>query len=249
MITSTDEAVLDSRESCSLEEAVAKLLGWMVHHWRSPLLVTKDGIDPQQLPFMLALPSPLDEFISTEREFASVRLCNAVIAGDFSAAELWEDRVAFWEKKGEDAQRYRSAIQAERNCRNSKLVDDSTMTTRTGEVHITLTSLDTWARRNFGLSVVPSDEVASTPKAEKGPKRPRTKTLQQHAAVLETLRSLGYDPRSLPPSPPFTRGVKDAVKKALSIPNPLFVSENRFDTIWERLRKDEDLLYAATPPK
>lgn len=64
-----------------------------------------------------------------------------------------------------------------------------------------------------------------------GKKQPK-----QQALILETIRSMGLDPRALPPQPLGKRGVKAKVNEQLK-GNPLFIeSSTAFNTAWRDLR-------------
>lgn len=250
MITPIDEACLDPRVSCTEDEAIAKLLGWMIPRWRIPnLLVTEDGIDLGQLPLMLTLPSQLDEFIADAREFASIRIHNAVCAGDQAAINKWEEREILWRQFGDNAFYYRMKIQQELSSPHPKLQIDHALTQETGMRHITLISLDLWARRTLAITVLSADEIPEHPKTGKGMKRPRIKFQEQAAAILEKIRQLGHDPESLPQWQPTAPGVKSQVRKGMNFPCPLFPTEDRFEKVWEELSVRKVIIYKVCPPK
>ena len=98
VINPEDEVCFDLRTSCTEEEAVAKLLGWMQGSKRLRYLtVTEDGLIPDQLVHMYELPVALDELIRDEREMASIRFCNYCVEKNFlisNERQLFESSAA-----------------------------------------------------------------------------------------------------------------------------------------------------------
>lgn len=251
MINPEDEIRYDFRASCNEEEAIAKLLGWMRGIKRIPnLKISEDGfIDITQLPHILTLPCPLDVFLYDERELSSIQFHNAAAQSDFEAAKKWEQQVSYWDGIAGQVVRYKLAIQQELARPNSKLKLDPVLSEETGIRHITLASLDTWARVSFGFGVLDEEDVAELATIRKDLKQPRMKGLQKEAAILERLRELGYDPKFIPPNRPGKAGVKAQVLKSFDIPGVPFVSVKAFDTTWQSLRKSGELVDLKYPPK
>jgi hypothetical protein len=247
MINPEDDICYDLRPGWTEEEAVAKLLGWMQGARRIPnLMVTEEGIDIEQLPHILTLPCSLEKFIVDEREPASARFVNACVNGDFAAAQKWEDRVMFWDAIAERAARYKLAIQQELSRPNSKLIVDPDLTSQSGKRHITLLSLDQWARRTFGIAIL-DKESPSDGSLPALPKRPRSK--MQESAILEAIQRLGFDPLDLPSRLPGKRGVKVQVRSHLKLPSVLFPSDKAFDKAWSELNKSNRLHERGSPLK
>lgn len=163
MINPGDEVQYDFREGCTEEEAVAKLLGWMRGERRLVnLQLSADGfIDPAQLPHLGTLPCPLEQFIVQEREPTSIRFLKAVEEGKYEEAQKWEERVFFWDEIAKKVGRYKLAIQKELSLSNSMLKIHPDLTAETGVRHITLPSLDSWARELLGVSALDNEEIAT----------------------------------------------------------------------------------------
>lgn len=250
MINPEDEVCFDLRTSCTEEEAASKMLGWMQGNRRICFMtVTEEGINPEQLPHMLRLPTPLDELIRDERETASVRFYNACARGDVALTEKWEARVMFWDDIANRATRYKLAISQELARPVSKLQIDEFLTADTGVRHITLTSLDQWSRRIFGIAILDQEQNSVAGYAPSSLKRPRTKGLEQENAIVEAIVQLGHDPLKLPSRPPGKSGAKAQVRGRLNPPSPLFPSDKVFDKAWERLKKDGQLIEEGVSPK
>jgi hypothetical protein len=113
---------------------------------------------------------------------------------------------------------------------------------KTGEIHITLTSLALWAKQLFEISGLSEDvdsgmaaAVAPLPAANSEVPSQRRKQRDQEEAILQEIQNLGFDPQKLPKPEPGKAGVKASVKKKLE-GNSLFTSAKIFDKAWERLR-------------
>ena len=237
MINPEDSVVIDLRTSIPEEEAVAKLLGWMQGTRRiANLLITEDGIDPAQFALIHRLPQPLETLISEEREFASIRFHNAAAEGNLDGAEKWEARVKYWDDIASRSARYLSAIHQELGQRNSKLVVDEEATAATRIRHITLNSLDRWARMTLGTDIQRFEETSTDIKAHPS----RSLAQQREALILETIRQLGYDPAALPPRLPGKSGACAQVRKTLAS-LPLFAAKKSFEKAWQALRTNREI--------
>ncbi|MFT3962243.1 hypothetical protein [Propionivibrio sp.] len=248
MINPEDEVGYDDRGSCTEEEASAMLLGWMRNAVRKPYVrISNDGsIDISQLPDLLALPCSALELIGEEREQTRAKFVGAVVSGDFGEAQRREEKISQLDSIVEKMVRYKMAIQQELARSNSKLKLDPVLTGQTGVRHITLPSLDTWARITFGFGILGEDKVTGATN-QRSLKQPRTKTQQQEAAILEKLRELGFDPMKLPKWQPNAPGAKATARKALGIPSLLFPSDKAFNKAWGNLRKSQQLAEGIPP--
>jgi hypothetical protein len=133
VINLEDEVIYDHRLSCTEEEAVAKLLGWMQGSKRlRHLAVTEDGLNADQFPHMYQLPSSISEFIGDEREQASIRFQNACVAKNFELAAKWESVVEYWDAINERAVRYKQGIAAELSRPKPRLITDKAISDETG---------------------------------------------------------------------------------------------------------------------
>lgn len=249
MINPEDEVIFDHRLSCTEEEAVAKLLGWMQGSKRLRYLaVTEDGLNADQLIHMYQFPSSIAELIRDEREIASIRFHNACMANDFDLAAKWEAAVEYWDATNERAVRYKQGIAAELSRPKPRLITDKAVSEETTLHHITLLSLDHWARITYGHGILDQeaqDQIANLPAA---PKRARVKGLEQESSIIETIRQLGFDPEELPPRLPGKAGVKARVWAMLEKRDDLF-SRKSFDKTWIVLRTENRIADSGCPPK
>jgi hypothetical protein len=98
---------------------------------------------------------------------------------------------------------------------------------------------DPWKTADWPIELVqvnPQEQAATPPEAVFPLKQQR-----QEQRILEILRSLGFDPQSLPQRPAGKRGVKSTVK-AVARDEPRLFTAKTFDTAWERLRDDGSLV-------
>ena len=250
VINPEDDVCYDLRVSCTEEEAVAKLLGWMqgVRRLRN-LTVTLDGLIPEQLQHMYQLPAALDELIKAEREIASIRFSNACVEKNFDRASEWEARVEYWDAMAELAIRYKQSIFEELSRPKPNLQIDQLLTEQTGEKHLTLVSLDHWTRKKFGITILDQASQASAGDVPDLLKGSRSKAQEQESAIVELVVQLGYNPLKLPPRSSGKPGTKRLVRVRLNLPSPLFPSHKVFEKAWERLRNDRQLIEEEVSPK
>jgi len=145
---------IDLRASCTMEEAVAKMIGWMHGCIRRNDL---DGIEhdktEDQLQHLHSLYVPLEKHLDTMREEARQQLVNAVEENDdfydkYDALERCDELinlvflylVEFTDEvaKGKD----------------SSLRIDQQATETSGIPHFTLKSIDNWSRNNFDIAIL-----------------------------------------------------------------------------------------------
>lgn len=237
----------------TIDEAVAKLIGWMRTERRIPhLQVTLDGIDRSQFVRLYRLPEPLMQIINDERETARQKLYEAADAwfagtkssefSDKKRNELFEivaTREAdfdYWDDIGKQAAKYFKAIEASLNRKNSPLKTD-----KSNPDLIVMASLRDWAKRQFKIDIDEQAPVTTKKARNKG-------FLIQHA-ILNTIVELGHKPTALPETYTFTKGgIKAEVRKRLVTPDsPLFkrpadstreqkpYETDLFDKQWEKL--------------
>jgi hypothetical protein len=251
MINPEDEVIFDHRLSCTEEEAVAKLLGWMQGSKRLRYIAICDNsLSVDQFTHMYRLPSPISELIREERNVASIRFNNACAARQFDEAAKWEATVEYWDAINERAVRYKQGI-ADELCRRPKprLISDKAMTDETGTHHITLSSLDYWARITYGKGISEQEQQTQATNLPAAPKRERVKGLERESAIIETITQLGISPEQLPPRLPGKSGVKAEVWKILEKRVTLFTSRKAFDKTWIILRSDNRIVESGCPPK
>ena len=73
------------------------------------------------------------------------------------------------------------------------------------------------------------------------PTEPTPKQRAQEQNILAEIKSAGYDPLALPPTPPGKSGVKKEIRDKLDY------SAKVFDKAWERLRKHKDIASRPSP--
>ena len=157
MINAEDEVYVDLSTSCTKDEAVAKMLGWMQGQKRLKYIqVSEHGIPADQLPYLHTLEAPLNEYLMALREAARHELLDAVEAG--AADEVIyekDDAVAKCDALISKAMSYFLDIGEELDKGElSELKIDRSKFESSDEVHITLKSLDRWARKNYGIPIL-----------------------------------------------------------------------------------------------
>jgi hypothetical protein len=154
--------ILNLRESCTKEEAVAMMLGWMQGCVRPKYVqLNEDGIPADQLLVMHSLDGSLQnhladlraaayqEFIDADNECASAEVLDeknqAIINCDALSKKAWDylmdiaDEIA---KKD-----------------SSELRPDDAATERTGVTHYTLRSVEKWAKETHNISIFGTSET------------------------------------------------------------------------------------------
>lgn len=251
MITPIDEVTSDPRTSCTKEEAVAKLLGWMRGSRRlSHIHLTSDGlIDTDKLPYLYRLPSSLFDLIDEERESASRLLISAVVAGNLEEQSRLERIVEYWDDVGERTGHYTLDIEAALSMNNPQLEVDEKETKATGVTHITLVSLDRWARLTYRKTVV---GVTCDPPYDDQPPRPARPCLlgkQRTNTILKEIRRMGRDPEKLPAREKGKSGTKAEVREKLQRDRSLFPNRKAFDKAWQELRDSKRVMEVDPPQK
>jgi len=160
---------VDIEPSCTIDVAVAKMLGWMRGHKRYKYIkVTKYGISPDQLPFLHSLDESLSVLLADVRNDIGQQLIDVAGASDSELAEvckdMWQDIadfakshnkdeiITFIERKSEEfdnvidlAEKYRGRIDKEmQKGESSALKEDPNATRNSGKTHIALASLYQW---------------------------------------------------------------------------------------------------------
>ncbi len=180
MIDAEDEALIDTRSSCTREQAVIKLLGWMRGPVLKRVIRLVDGVIPDsELPHYRFSDESLDEFLTERRERASIAFHNSVASGTYSQADLvaLEDEVGKCDALIEKAAIYHRDIADDlADTATGTLRVDADETARHGTLHITLNSLDRWARKKYGISIYDTltsheskDDLNYTPTVEVDP--------------------------------------------------------------------------------
>ncbi len=231
--------------SISKDEAVQKLLGWQINCGPSG-----DLSDEEQEGAGNASISVLDVFddqrIDLENalfEAKHPRLSETDIAEKESA-------LAEFDKKIYQAKLYLCAIDDELSKGNASALRLDKNRQGNAGPYITIHSFNEWVRTTpkpsptltaFAAQEIPAIDVesclAETPNLPKG-----WKMRAQEKSILEAIRELGHDPKSLPKAPYNKPGVKSKVKKHLEA-NVLFYGKKTvFEKAWYRLGQDHEII-------
>jgi hypothetical protein len=165
MMNPEDEVLLDLRPSCTRDEAVAKLLGWMQGPIRKRVIeLSEDGISADQLPTLYSLNGSLEQQLLDLREAARAALLaeaeKYLQDADDAAMGRREAAVKDCDDLIRRAAMYSQDIASElARDAASNLAIDTAETVRAGEPCITLVSLDRWARKKYGIAVLPQEEA------------------------------------------------------------------------------------------
>jgi hypothetical protein len=176
MINAEDEVTIDLRRSCTREEAAIKILGWM----RGPIQkVASETDDPlNSLLNNGKFNSPLTDLLQKEREAARQDMLDAVDAGvDTTVFINKEYSVKRLDELIYRVTDYLDDIDDElAKTDQSALRIDQITTEKTATEHISLRSLDAWARSKYGISIrgeweptQPQESFASQPNNQPQP--------------------------------------------------------------------------------
>lgn len=256
MLTPEDDILIKQETSCSKEEAVAKLLGWMRGVRRQKYVEFTPGfISEDQLPYLYSLGGTVQDLLLDLRNKALSEYHYAAIIdpseNSFVIADKKRDDVTRLDRLIDDAASYGQAIERELDRGEASILRiDHDATESSGAIQLTLSSLDRWSHRQYGFSIFDPPSLPSeteTPAAH--PKsdckesdctieKPKQKLPRQEIAILDTIKHLGFDPKSIPKNAGGRPGVKSIVRDHLK-GDDLFVGPTVFDKAWERLRKTE----------
>lgn len=188
-----DESIYDFSASCTVDVAVAKMLGWMHQHKRrARTQVTEYGISADQLaglPTLGSLDDQLRELVG-----AAKRRLNEAADKDMPPEELnrLSGEVLDNEEKLKTAMKYRRSIVDEvAKGEKSELNIDKGATESAGETYITLDSVERWARKIHGVSIDGAQEKSTVSAAtadtsgdeqedDGNPKDPLSRTRADH---------------------------------------------------------------------
>ncbi|MDO9050871.1 MAG: hypothetical protein Q7U70_05220 [Methylotenera sp.] len=190
MIYHDEVTKIDLRESYSIDESVAKMLGWM-HGPICLQAVTQDqyGPIPEHLPHLYSLLHSLETHLQllldrAKHEYnealnenviaklyaedeSAIDAASVLIAADAIVNEKY-DQISHWNKLTEKALNYKFMIKEELDKNDSsELEKDQSITDEPGLVHIKLNSLNDWAKQ-FGVDIIdlPEGLVVSSQKPQ-----------------------------------------------------------------------------------
>ena len=193
MIYHDEPTIFDLRKSYSIDESVAKMLGWMQGKTRVQTAIQdKYGPIPRHLPHLYALQHPIEKHLQLllgraknvykealqDMEIAKLYIeennpvdaTSVMIASNSIIKETYNE-VTHWESVAEKALNYKSMIQEELEKNDlSELKTDQPTTDELGIVHIKLRSLNEWAKQ-FGVTIIdePKGTVISTEQSKLQP--------------------------------------------------------------------------------
>ncbi len=151
------ESYVDPRESCTVQEAVAKLIGWMRGKTRLRVIRMNDdqGLVAEDLPFLLSLDGTVQDMLERQWE-AARRAVRRVAASGASVEQIDETRalVDDVEELKQLAATYQHDIEEEIvQDVFSELELDEAAEAQTGEIHVKLQSLEKWAHAKYGIDI------------------------------------------------------------------------------------------------
>ena len=251
MLTPEDDILIKQETSCSKEEAVAKLLGWMRGVRRLARVEFTPGfISEDQLPYLYSLGGTVQDLLLDLRNKALSEYHYAAFIdpseNSFVIADKKRDDVTRLDRLIDNAASYGQAIERELDRGEASILKiDLEAKEGSGEIQLTLSSLDRWSHQQYGFSIfdppsLPSETetLAAHPKSDCTIEKPKQKLRRQEIAILDTIKHLGFDPKSMPKNAGGRPGVKSIVRDHLK-GDDLFVGPTVFDKAWERLRKTE----------
>ena len=161
MIEAEDDVIYDLSTSCTKDVAVAKMLGWMHGHIRQRLIkVTEHGIPEDQLRYIPSLEDSLEKQLMEFRVAARQAFIEA-------AEKYTSDETSYYDLRDKEeevircddllnkAATYLRDIDDEvSKGDSSELKIDRRATEKTGETHLTLNSVDRWAKAKYGISII-----------------------------------------------------------------------------------------------
>lgn len=170
MIKPGVDTYIDDRQSCTKDEAVAKLIGWMRGKIRRNVMYLDEfgAYLPEQLPYLHTLEGTVLDVLHDQHSAALAALRFAEESG---AAERTIDSlrkaVADYGKQRVDAERYSEELDVEIARVSSELELDYAAMDEKGGIHITLDSLEKWAsKKSIAISVLSDIEFNELPPAE-----------------------------------------------------------------------------------
>lgn len=226
--------------SCTSDEAVKMMLGLL----SEPLMwVCEDARDYDCCPDpTLSLMEKLDDMIDdaltdydeAQENHSSDEVLAAMKAAVTESREMKKTATAYLRHIEDELSKSVSELRTIKNEANGS-----------GDVKITLNSLDEWSRKHYQIPIlkIPSsidDERATVENITASTKLARTKLLDQEKAILDAITALACDPLRVPKNVPGHSGIKAKVKERLSS-DPLFAGKTVFAKTWQRLREQGDI--------
>lgn len=232
----SEQFAINLNVSCTKDDAIAKLLGWLkgaIHH--EVIEIDNNCITLEQLEYMDTLYYSLDKHLNSLRHKAMVEASKLVDTGAEKAlidAQL--ERVLDIEDLIAKAKNYVLDFDEELEKHAlSMLQIDYTATNKAGQVHIKLKSLDAWARKQYGISIEGNENKTK-------PEKKIYKLREQERLILLEIKKLGLNPKLLPKRLAGRPTPKAKVRFALS-EHALFQGTKIFNKAWQQLRDSKDI--------
>ena len=155
MINPEDDIYIEPRTSCTKDEAIAKLLGWMQGDIRRKFTnLSFDGITEESLQHMHTLEGSIWNLLTEQRANAQLAYSDAF---DAQATEEFlyekEKDILKWQEIISKAKSYQRDIDDElAKGSESALRIDKLISDESGLTHISLSSLDSWTLKEYGIS-------------------------------------------------------------------------------------------------
>ena len=157
MIKTEDEIIVDLSTSCTKELAVGKLLGWIKGPiFPKVIMVNRDGATLNLLQVLKEFDDSLEVVLTNLREDASLELVDAAEAdATFEELKKKEEAVTNIDLLIHNAFMFMSGINEELSKGDdSKIKIDYETSKQTGVSHITLSSVNRWAKKKYGISIL-----------------------------------------------------------------------------------------------
>lgn len=184
-----DETVPCFDTSCTKDEAVAKMLGWMRGYQRKAFVrLDENGVQTEDLPHLRQLDSTLLHELVTRRANANWELLSLFDSDsepDESRIEEKEAALTHWDNEIVKAGDYFAAIDDELAKEGaSRIRIDKEKSISAGEIHLTLKSLAQWSKDEYGIDINnPEANATKAKEDEKEQKKPRGSKAEQSLLV------------------------------------------------------------------
>jgi hypothetical protein len=170
MIKPGVDTYIDDRQSCTKEEAVAKMIGWMRGKIRRNFMDLDEfgAYLPEQLPNLNTLEGTVPDVLHNQHSaaLAALRSAEESEAGD-RAIDRWRKAVADYEKQRVDAAGYSEELDVEIARVPSELELDYAAMDEKGGIYITLDSLEKWtSKKGIAISVLSDIKYEDVPQVE-----------------------------------------------------------------------------------
>ena len=147
---------IDPRTSCTKDEAIAKLLGWMQGDIRHRHIeMTLEGVPAESLMHMPCFEGSIWDFLTGQREDAQCALKTALDEFAEDDIERLAEKISGLQETIIKAKSYQRDIDDElAKGGQSTLKVDEFQFASTGVTHISIKTLDHWAIQKYGISVL-----------------------------------------------------------------------------------------------